>query len=54
MIEMAMQVIYGLTKALDPAAVSVSDFMRFDFTESFSYRDRVVTAVGRAIVSRRH
>ena len=32
--------------ALDPTAVSVSDFMRFDFTESFSYRDRAVPAVG--------
>ena len=33
-------------KALDPTAVSVSIFMRFDFTEFFSYPDRVVPAVG--------
>jgi hypothetical protein len=33
-------------KALDPTALSVSDFMRFDFTESFSYRGRAALAVG--------
>jgi len=32
--------------ALDPSAVSVLDYMRFDFTEVFSYRDRAVPAVG--------
>jgi hypothetical protein len=34
-------------KALDPTAVRVSDFMRFDFTESFLYRGRAVPAVRR-------
>ena len=33
-------------KALDPTAVSVSVFMRFDFVESLSYRNRAVPSVG--------
>jgi hypothetical protein len=36
-------------QALDPTAVSVSVFTRFDFTESFSYRDRAVPAVGQLL-----
>jgi len=33
-------------KSLDPPAVSGSVFVHFDFTESFSYLDRAVPAVG--------
>lgn len=35
-----------LAEPLDPTAVSVSDFMRFDFTESFSYLGLAVPTVG--------
>ena len=36
----------SFNKALDPTAVSVSDFMRFDFTEFSSYREGAAPAVG--------
>ena len=41
-----LRVAASFNKALDPTAVSVSVFMRFDFTESLSYRGRAVPAAG--------
>ena len=37
---------WSSNNALDPTAVSVSDFMRFDFSEYISIPDRAVPAVG--------
>jgi len=38
--------ITSANKSLDPTAVSVSVFMRFDFTQPISYSDHAVPAVG--------